>query len=76
MTISAAKTVDGKFPNVKITHHLIDWISHLQHSLVPQSTTVSRVVIIQKPISGVMEKCFGVIADIQHADVEDGCDFR
>merc|ERR1712154_296156 len=31
--------------------------------------------LIQKPITGVMEKCFGVIADIQHADVEDGFDF-
>merc|ERR1712062_147715 len=28
-----------------------------------------------RPISAVMEKCFGVIADIQHADVEDGFDW-
>ena len=28
------------------------------------------------PCPAMMDKCFGVIADIQHADVEDGYDFR
>ena len=38
---------------------------------------MSRPVrIIYKASPAMMEKCFGVIADIQHADVEDGCDFR
>jgi len=41
----------------------------------PLQLPASSSLIISRPISAVMEKCFGVIADIQHADVEDGFDW-
>ena len=56
------------------THYLLSQRTPIMVNVL-QSTTASCVAI-SRPISAVMEKCFGVIADIQHADVEDGCDFR